>query len=118
MFKMDVDDSSKRFKITAGGFFTTDEGHAFLTEYQTKIQLFNPKEFTLIVDAKDVKTSGKDVSEQLKGMMMLYMSVPFKKRILVQQDSPTALLQTKRLAKEVPGFDTIEFVDSIEDALK
>jgi hypothetical protein len=60
----------------------------------------------------------KDVSEQLKGMMMLYMTVPFKRRVIVQQDSPTAMMQTKRIAKEIPGFDTIEFVDSIHDVLK
>jgi len=117
MFKMDVEKTKKVFTIIAAGFFSLQEGMDFISEYSSKTKEFDPKEFTLIVDGKDVKASAQDVAEQLKNMIMLYMSVPFKKRIVIQQDSAVATSQTKRLAKDIPGFDTIIFVNSMEEAI-
>lgn len=118
MFNMEVDKSKKLFTIVAAGFFSMQEGLDFIAEYQAKSSEIDPKEYTLIVDGKDVKASAQDVAEQLKNMLMLYMSVPFKKRIIIQQESAVASSQTKRLAKEVPGFETIVFVSSMEEAVK
>ncbi len=117
MFTMEVDQAKKIFSIFASGFFTMQEGVDFINEYRTKTSQVNPKEYTLIVDGREVKASAQDVAEQLKNMLMLYMSVPFKKRIIVQQQSAVALGQTKRIGKDIQGFDTIIFVESPEEAL-
>jgi len=115
---MNVEKIKKVFIIVASGFFSMQEGIDFMTEYRSKTKEFDPKEFTLIVDGKDVKASAQDVAEQLKSMIMLYMSVPFKKRIIIEQASAIATGQTKRLSKDIPGFDTIEFVNTMEEALQ
>lgn len=116
MFSMEVDKIRKVFFITAAGFFTMEEGKDFMTEYQSKTSMINPAEYSLIVDGREVKASAQDVADQLKSMILLYMSVPFKKRIIIQQQSVIADNQTKRIAKDIPGFDTIIFAESIEDA--
>ncbi len=117
MFTMEVDQTKKIFSIFASGFFTMQEGVDYINEYRTKTSQLDPKEYTLIVDGREVKASAQDVAEQLKNMLMLYMSVPFKKRIIVQQQSAVASGQTKRIGKDIPGFDTIIFVESPEEAL-
>ncbi|OPX46250.1 hypothetical protein CLHUN_00660 [Ruminiclostridium hungatei] len=116
MFEMEVDKLKKVFTIVAAGFFSMQEGIDFMNEYRSKAAQIVPEEYTLIVDGREVKTSAQDVAEQLKNMIMLYMSVPFKKRIIVQQQSAVAASQTKRLAKDIPGFETIIFVESTEEA--
>ncbi len=116
MFKMEIDKLKKVFFITAAGFFSMQEGMDFMAEYQSKTSMFDPKDYTLIVDGREVKASAQDVADQLKNMILLYMSVPFKKRIIIQQQSAVAVGQTKRLAKDIPGFDTIIFAETVEEA--
>lgn len=118
MYKMEVDNSKKVFSIYASGFFSMQEGMQFIAEYQAKTSQINPNEYTLIVDGREVKASAQEVVEQLKNMLMLYMSVPFKKRIIIQQQSVIAANQTKRIAQEIPDFDTIVFVETPEQALE
>lgn len=117
MYKIEIDHTKKIFSIFASGFFSMQEGLDYMNEYKEKTSQINPKEYTLIVDGREVKTSAQDVAEQLKNMIMLYMSVPFKKRIIVQQQSAVAAGQTKRIGKDIPGFDTIIFVETPEEAL-
>ncbi len=116
MFKMEVDKLKKVFTIVASGFFSMQEGIDFMNEYRSKAAQIIPEEYTLVVDGREVKTSAQDVAEQLKNMIMLYMSVPFKKRIIIQQQSAVAASQTKRLAKDIPGYETLLFVESPEAA--
>lgn len=117
MFKMEVDKIKKVFSIYAAGFFSMEEGMNFMSEYQSKTSEIDPKDYVLIVDGREVKASAQDVVEQLKNMIMLYMSVPFKKRIIIQQQSAVAASQTKRIAKDIPGFETIIFAESPEEAM-
>lgn len=116
MFKMDIDSTKKVFSIYAAGFFSMQEGMDFMKEYQTKTSQINANDYTLVVDGREVKTSAQDVAEQLKNMIMLYMSVPFKKRILIQQQSAVASSQTNRLFREIQGAETIIFVGTLEEA--
>lgn len=116
MFKMDIDSAKKVFSIYAAGFFSMQEGMDFMKEYQTKTAQISAKDYTLVVDGREVKTSAQDVAEQLKSMITLYMSAPFKKRIVIQQQSAVAANQTSRLIRDIPGAETIIFVGSEEEA--
>lgn len=115
---MEIDRSKKLFTINASGFFSKKESEDFLTEYKSKTKQLNPKEFTMIVNGRDLKTSTQDVAEQLKDVMKLYAKDPFKKKILVQQASTVGKMQTQRLCKDIPGFDSMLLVNTLEDALK
>ncbi|PYG88442.1 hypothetical protein LY28_01291 [Ruminiclostridium sufflavum DSM 19573] len=118
MFKMEVDSSKKLFTINASGFFSTQESKDFIAEYKLRTREFDPKEFTMIVNGKGLKTSTQDVAEQLKDVMKLYAKDPFKKKIIVQQASSMGKMQTQRLARDIPGFDSMLLVNSMEDALE
>lgn len=118
MFNMEVDRSKKLFTVNASGFFTNQESRDFITEYKTKTKEFDPKEFTMIVNGRGLKTSTQDVAEQLKDVMKLYAKDPFKKKILVQQASTVGKMQTQRLCRDIPGFDSMELVNTLEDALE
>lgn len=114
MFQMEVNTAKKVFTIIAAGFFTMEEGQKFAEEYQTKVKTFAPQDYSLIVDGKDVKPSSPEVADALQGVMGMYLSVPFKKRYIVKLSSVVAQSQVQRLGKQVPGFDQIEFVDSVQ----
>ncbi|MCX7709433.1 MAG: hypothetical protein N2484_06235 [Clostridia bacterium] len=118
MYKMEVDAVKKVFLIVAEGFFTMEEGQKFTADYQTKTNSFKPQEYTLIVDAKEIKPSSPEVAQALQAVMGMYIEVPFKKRFVIKLDSTIAQSQVQRLGKALPGFDLLEFVDSIDEALK
>ncbi len=118
VFNMEVDRSKKLFTVNASGFFTNQESRDFITEYKTKTREFDPKEFTMIVNGRGLKTSTQDVAEQLKDVMKLYAKDPFKKKILVQQASTVGKMQTQRLCRDIPGFDSMLLVNTLEDALE
>lgn len=118
MFKMEADNAKHVFLVVAGGFFTMEEGGKFVEEYQRKIASFKPEDYTLIVDAKEVKASSPEVADALQSAMVMYISVPFKKRFMVKLASTVAQSQVVRLGKSIPNFDLIEFVDTVEDAIK
>jgi len=116
MYKMEVDPVKKVFYIYAAGFFSMEEGTRFIAEYMEKTGTISPNQYNLIVDSKEVKPSAPDVANALQELMKLYMNVPFKKRFIVKLDSAIGMSQVNRLSKEIPGFDTIVFVDSSEQA--
>lgn len=118
MFNMEVDRSKKLFTINASGFFSEQEGKDFINEYKSKTKEFDPKEFTMILNGRGLKTSTQDVAVQLKDALKLYAQEPFKKKIMIQQASSVGKMQTQRLSKDIPGFDSMLMVNTLEDALK
>ena len=118
MYKMEVDRSKKLFTINASGFFSAQESKDFINDYKSKTKEFDPKEFTMIVNGRGLKTSTQDVAENLKNVMKLYAQDPFKKKIIVQQASSVGKMQTQRLARDIPGFESVLMVNTLEDALQ
>ncbi len=118
MFSMKIDFINKIFFIHAEGVFSRQEGISYKKEYIEKVKQLTPYEFSFILDGAEVKASTRNVSEQLMEMMNLYMKTPFKKRILIQQKSLVARNQTQRLAREVKGFETFIFVETMSEALR
>ena len=118
VYKMEVDRSKKLFTINASGFFSAQESKDFINEYKAKTKEFDPKEFTMIVNGRGLKTSTQDVAENLKSVMKLYAQDPFKKKIIVQQASSVGKMQTQRLSRDIPGFESMLMVNTLEDALQ
>lgn len=116
MFNMEIDRDKKAFIITVAGSFTSKESMDFLNDFHTLTKEFDLKEFTLVVDGKDLRVSASNVSDKLRDVIELYSKSPFKKRIIVKQKSAMAFNQSNRLAIDIFNSDTFLFVNTIEEA--
>ncbi len=115
MYKINVNSLQKRFEVNASGMFKKEEAIAFLDELEEKIKTINPKEYTLIIDAKDQKPSAQDVVPLQEKAINVYVSTPFAKRYSIVIDSAITTNQVKRLGKE-KLLEKITFIQSIKEA--
>lgn len=117
MYKIDTYPQKKLFHVKTEGFFTVEEAKEFIDDFKTKAKTIDPSQYTLLVDAKDQKTSNADVAPLLETAIGLYIQTPFKKRYSVVMNSSIAMQQIKRIAnKEV--IDSFSFFESEEEALR
>lgn len=114
MYKINVNSLQKRFEVNASGMFKKEEAIAFLDELEEKIKTINPKEYTLVINAKDQKPSTPNVVPLQEKSIKLYVSTPFAKRYSIVIDSAITNNQIKRLGKE-ELLENITFIQSIEE---
>lgn len=100
MFEITTDQSKKIFIVKVGGFFLPEEGAAFLSQYQDKLKNINPKDYNLIVDGTELKTSKVEMLPVLEKCMELYKSTGFKAMFGVRPESPTASMQLEKVCKD------------------
>jgi len=112
-----VDSSKKIFLINGGGMFSLDDAKNFMAEYRLNVAKIDPKEYNLIVDAKDIKVNSPEIIPLLEEMIGLYTATPFKKKFSVIIESTIAQSQVKRVGKDELSAAFI-FVPSCEEALK
>lgn len=117
-YEMDVDSANKVLHLKAAGFFGEADGGSFLKDYDAIVETFPTKDYTLIIDAPDLKPSSPKVADMLGVLLEKYMTVPFKKRLLVTEGNSIAIMQFKRLGASIPGWtESVEYVNKYSDAL-
>lgn len=117
-FELTVDTNKKIFHAEASGFFSVEDGQAFLKDYDQTTKPLPANTYTLVIDAPELKPSSPDVAALLGALLQKYMDVPFKARYLVTKGSVITLQQFKRLGKEISGWtESVQYVDNYEDAL-
>lgn len=114
-FKMTLDNQKKQLYIYAEGVFTPDIGQAFTNEFLAKAKSVDSKEYTLIVDVKNLNTSTPEVAAALGNVLQLYFSVPFKKRYMTKINNVIAQMQVQKLGSSIPKFDELVFVDTVDN---
>jgi hypothetical protein len=117
-YELKVDSSKKIFHAQAAGFFTIEDGTSFFNDYQKITKTFPAEEYTLIIDAPELKPSSPQVADMLGELLGAYMAVPFKARFLTTAGNVVAVSQFKRLGKEIPGWtESVQYVKDFNEAL-
>lgn len=117
MFKIENRVSNKTLVLTAEGFITEDEAKRLITEFKAKVSTINPREYRLVIDARNQKASSPAVVPLQHEALKLYMDTPFKVRKSVVIGSAITMSQIKRLGQH-ELLEKFDFVDSLEEALR
>jgi hypothetical protein len=110
-----TDQKNNAFIITITGFAGTEKASTFVQDLKDEVSRIDVKNFTLIADGTDLKTFKPEILIVLEKSYALYMSLGFKKVIVVNPVRVTPRLQIKRVAKNV-NF-TGEFINTLQNAL-
>ncbi len=117
-YELTTDTINKIFHAEASGFFSVEDGQAFLKDYDQATKSLPADTYTLIIDAPELKPSSPEVAALLGMLLQKYMDVPFKARYLVTKGSVITLQQFKRVGKDIPGWtESVQYVENYEDAL-
>lgn len=103
--------------VTAGGFFTPQEGQDFIKSYNDAVKKINPKETKLILDGSSLRTSTQEMLPILKNCLEMYIKDNFQKIYMVKYASAITNSQVSRLGKENGFTDKVVMIDSIQEAL-
>lgn len=118
-YELKLDKSKKIFHAQASGFFSVEDGTSFLKDYDQITKTFPAKDYTLIVDAAELKPSTPEVADMLGTLLKRYMEVPFKSRFLITKGSAVTISQFKRLGKTISGWtESVQYVDDFNEALQ
>ena len=116
MVKLEVDSAKKVFHVTVSGIVTAEDAQRYLNELEEKVKGVDPKQYILLIDAREQKTLTADATPLLEKCMKFYTETPFRKRFSVILESAIAMLQVKKVSKE--AVDEFIMVSSVEEAYK
>lgn len=116
MINIEVDSIKKAIKVIASGTLKADEVQDYLNKLEEKIKRIDPKQYCLIMDAREQKAVTPDAIPLLEKALKYYTTVPFAKRFSIVLDSVIAMQQVKRVGKS--EVDQFIMVKSLEEAYK
>jgi hypothetical protein len=108
-FNMVINRAKKRFDTNVGGFFNKEDAIKYIADYQRKVITFNPKEFEISLDCRELKVSAAEMIPLLQQCMIMYKESGFSKIIIVAGNSPILKMQIGRVAGLV-GLDNMEII--------
>ncbi|PYG87338.1 hypothetical protein LY28_02247 [Ruminiclostridium sufflavum DSM 19573] len=114
MYKVEVDSAKKAVKATISGMLNMDEVKNYLAEMNSVCSKVNPREYALIIDAREQKAMAQDAMPFVEKIMKFYTETPFKRRFSVMLESAIAMSQVNRVGKS--EVDLFEMVSSVEEA--
>lgn len=114
-FKFTVDNAKKVVLISASGMFSKEDALELKNDFIAQSRAINSKDYSLIVDSKEVKPNSPDVVPLLEEMLVIYKDTPYKKKIAVLMDSAVAMMQIKRIGKD-SFTDTFSIATSLDQA--
>lgn len=114
-FKMTVDNQKKTFYIYAEGVFTQEVGMAYTNEFIEKCKSIDTSSYTLLIDVIHLNTSSPDVAKALSEVMKLYFKFPFDKRYMTNISNLVCMMQVKKLGSSIPNFESMQFVDTVDN---
>jgi hypothetical protein len=117
MFRMDINKEDNVFFIYAEGYFSVKEGENYIQNFLRIVKEINPSEYNFILDGRYCKISTPEVAERLKMMMQIFVDTPFRKKIAIYQLNPVARKQIENLGRQVAGFESFIFVDTLQEAM-
>ena len=98
--------------IKIGGFFSKEDGEAYIREYNSQLRKINPKTKSLVLDCRELKVTTQDLLPMLQGCIVKYCSDEFKNvKAIINKNQPVLSMQIKKLVRNanVDNFD-IELV--------
>ena len=114
-YKMTLNQEKKVFNIYAEGIMTPELGAAYTNEFIEKSKSIDSKEWSLVIDVKNLNTNSHDVAEMLVVVMKLYFSVPYKKRYMTKIQNAVCFMQVKKLGAAIPDFNSMIWVDNVDN---
>ena len=122
-YELEYTCSEKMFFIRVWGFYLPEDAMAFIKDYNTVATQFAPEQTSLVIDSTQLKTSTQESKLLLIECIKFYMQLPYKNRLFIKSESPTANMMIRSAMREggmVEGKDGI-FLDnmsSVKDYLK
>ncbi|WP_409296809.1 hypothetical protein V1498_02850 [Peribacillus sp. SCS-26] len=110
-----TDSAHKAFIITLGGFAGSDKASNFVENLKSEVSKIDVKNYTLIVNSSELRTFKPEILPVLETSYGLYMSLGFKRVLMVKPQRVTPRLQLRRIAKKV--HFTGEFIDDLQSGL-
>lgn len=114
MYKFETDKIKKVLKVTVSGFFSEKDAASYVAEFQSQVKQITPSNHTLVVDGSEQKVVSQNLLAEFQQVLDFYLSVGFKKVVIVPPTSSIAMMQIKKLR----GFEKITFVEKPEDVVK
>ncbi len=112
MYKIELDSTKKALKATVSGMLSKEDIKNYLEEMTAHSSKINPKDYSLIIDAREQKTLTQDSLPYAEKVMKFYAETPFAKRFSVVLSSSIAMSQANRVSKnEVELFEMVTSVD-------
>lgn len=116
MYTIDIKQSEKIFLVTASGFIRMDEAKQCIQTFKENLAKINPREYNIIIDAKDQKTVSTEVQELLAEVAVLYVKTPFKSHHTIMFNSAVTKTQVARVNAEFGN--KFKFHDTLAEAIK
>lgn len=115
--------SKNIFFIKVWGFYSTEDAMAFIKDYTAEVKRFTPTKTSLVIECTGLKTSKPESKLLLVECMKLYMQLPYKNRIFIKSESPTANMMVKSAMRDggmVEGKDglVLDTMSAVEDYVK
>ena len=97
---MKLNPFTKELEITFIDQFTEDESDKFFEEYTEKIKAIDPRDYTLTLDAREMKVLQPKVVDILEEAYKLYKETAFKNVIFKVSDNPIVKMQLNRILRK------------------
>ncbi|HEX2946276.1 MAG TPA: hypothetical protein VHT96_10020 [Clostridia bacterium] len=122
-FELEYSTVNNAFSIRVWGFYSQEDAQAFISAYDSEIKKFDPQNTYLVIDGTELLTSRPEAKLLLIECMKLYMQLPYKNRLFLKPNSPTAGMMVKSAMKDGGmelGKDGLMLDDlkAIEDYIK
>lgn len=111
MFEININRVKNVLDVKAKGFLSMEEAMKFVEDYNRKVKMIKPEEYTLIIDTRDLKPGSPEVAENMKNVMDMYLNVPFKNRYAYKLRNIVAQMQVQRIGRTKKGFNQIKFIN-------
>jgi len=120
MYKLEFKENEKVFLVTMSGLMTKKEIMSYITEFKKKIKNFNPTEYNIVLNIKELEAflHDFDLIDLMEKAITLIINAPFKARYNTMPKSAVAAWQMERIGKKNTSFYDTIFTESYEEVLK
>jgi len=114
MYNIEINKSKELLIIKGMGLYNESELHKFIHEFKSKVSSINPKDYKLILDTTELKTSQQSSMSIMNDIMNLYFNTPFRGRFYLRPESRIASMQMKRMT-DSESFKTLKEITNINE---
>lgn len=99
-----MDHEKKVYHIVMEGFASPEQKEIIAKAFMTAIASINPSEYSLVFDCRKLATFKPELLPELETYYKFYMSMGFKKVIIIKPQHTPSAMQLQRVAKKVNFF--------------
>lgn len=114
-YDFELDRREKILLVTLSGVFKPLNCERFCKDYEKAARKLPWSTYLLVVDMRELMTFSPDHKEDFATMLKGFITESYSKRYILRHKSAIALRQCERLLRSIPGSDTLNFIESIED---